>query len=47
VVDADAMLATLRERLASFKIPKEVRFLDPLPRNAMGKVDKLALRTLL
>jgi malonyl-CoA/methylmalonyl-CoA synthetase len=46
-VDADAMLATLRERLASFKIPKEVRFLDPLPRNAMGKLDKPALRTLL
>ena len=30
-------------RLASFKVPREVRFLDALPRNAMGKVEKKRL----
>ncbi len=38
------LLADLRSRLASFKIPKEFYILDALPRNAMGKVDKPALR---
>jgi malonyl-CoA/methylmalonyl-CoA synthetase len=44
---AEAMLAALRERLASFKVPKEIRFVESLPRNAMGKVDKPALRAAL
>ena len=43
-LDAGAIAAALRERLASFKIPKEIRFVDSLPRNAMGKIDKPALR---
>ncbi|MFN3281233.1 MAG: AMP-binding protein [Tabrizicola sp.] len=34
----------LRDRLAAFKIPKRVLVLDELPRNAMGKVQKAALR---
>ncbi|HVA33008.1 MAG TPA: AMP-binding protein, partial [Candidatus Baltobacteraceae bacterium] len=46
-VDAEALLAALREQLASFKVPREVRILDELPRNAMGKLDKPALRKLL
>ncbi len=46
-VDVEAMLDVLRGRLASFKIPKEIRFVDRLPRNAMGKLDKTALRALL
>ncbi len=29
-----------REKLASFKVPREFRFLDKLPRNAMGKIQK-------
>jgi malonyl-CoA/methylmalonyl-CoA synthetase len=29
-----------REKLASFKVPREFRVLDKLPRNAMGKVQK-------
>jgi malonyl-CoA/methylmalonyl-CoA synthetase len=40
---ADAFVAALRERLASFKIPKDVRVVDALPRNAMGKVEKQRL----
>jgi len=45
--DADATLATLRERLASFKVPKRLYPIDALPRNAMGKVEKPRLRAML
>ncbi len=43
-VDDAAILAALRERLAAYKLPKRVHFVDALPRNAMGKVLKTALR---
>ncbi|MCX7174913.1 MAG: malonyl-CoA synthase [Proteobacteria bacterium] len=36
--------AALRGELASFKIPKKVFFVDDLPRNSMGKVQKNLLR---
>ena len=39
----DDLLAFCRERLAKFKVPREVRFVDALPRNAMGKVVKSEL----
>jgi malonyl-CoA/methylmalonyl-CoA synthetase len=42
--DADAFVAAMRERLASFKLPKSVRVVDALPRNAMGKVEKQRLK---
>jgi malonyl-CoA/methylmalonyl-CoA synthetase len=45
--DAERALATLRERLASFKVPKHLYPIDALPRNAMGKVEKPRLRALL
>ena len=41
---ADAVLAFARERLANFKVPREVEFVDALPRNLGGKVLKNALR---
>lgn len=37
--------AHLRGRLASFKIPKRIEFVDALPRNASGKILKRELRT--
>jgi malonyl-CoA/methylmalonyl-CoA synthetase len=40
----DDILAALRERLANFKVPKRVYFVDELPRNTMGKVQKNILR---
>jgi malonyl-CoA/methylmalonyl-CoA synthetase len=43
-IDIAAVLATLRAKLASFKIPREMTIVDELPRNAMGKIDKPALR---
>jgi len=46
-VDPNALLTLLRSQLASFKIPKEIRVLENLPRNAMGKLDKPALRVIL
>jgi malonyl-CoA/methylmalonyl-CoA synthetase len=38
------VLAALEGRLARYKAPKRVLFVDALPRNAMGKVQKAALR---
>jgi malonyl-CoA/methylmalonyl-CoA synthetase len=40
----EAVLAALQDRLARYKLPKRVFFVDTLPRNAMGKVQKKALR---
>jgi malonyl-CoA/methylmalonyl-CoA synthetase len=42
--DADALLADLRAKLASFKVPKSVHVVDALPRNALGKIVKERLR---
>jgi acyl-CoA synthetase (AMP-forming)/AMP-acid ligase II len=44
---ADDLTAFCRARLASFKKPEIVRFLDELPRNPMGKVLRNDLRGLL
>jgi acyl-CoA synthetase (AMP-forming)/AMP-acid ligase II len=43
-ITADDVVAFARERLANFKVPREVEFLDGLPRNLSGKVLKNALR---
>ncbi len=43
-LDEAAVMAALEGRLAKFKLPKRVIFLDDLPRNAMGKVQKALLR---
>jgi malonyl-CoA/methylmalonyl-CoA synthetase len=38
------ILRRLEQRLAKYKLPKRVMFVDELPRNTMGKVQKAALR---
>jgi len=43
-VEEAAIIAALAERLAKFKQPKRVLFVDELPRNTMGKVQKNVLR---
>ena len=41
---ADELVAHCRERLAKFKVPKHVTFIEALPRNPSGKVLKRELR---
>jgi fatty-acyl-CoA synthase len=43
-VDAAELVAHVRGRLASFKLPKAIHFVDELPRNASGKILKRELR---
>jgi malonyl-CoA/methylmalonyl-CoA synthetase len=38
------VIAMLKAEIANFKVPKRVHFVDDLPRNAMGKVQKNVLR---
>ncbi len=43
-LDETAVMKALDGRLAKFKMPKKVIFVDDLPRNTMGKVQKNILR---
>jgi malonyl-CoA/methylmalonyl-CoA synthetase len=38
------IIATIKGELAGFKVPKRVYFIDDLPRNTMGKIQKKTLR---
>jgi malonyl-CoA/methylmalonyl-CoA synthetase len=39
-LESPALLAYCKRQLAAFKVPHEVRLLDALPRNALGKLQK-------
>ncbi len=41
---ADELKRHLLDQLARFKVPRDLRFVSALPRNAMGKVEHAALR---
>ncbi len=43
-LDGDQIVASLKAKLANFKIPKRCFVVDSLPRNTMGKVQKNLLR---
>jgi long-chain acyl-CoA synthetase len=43
-VDAEELVAFARERLAGYKLPRAIAFVDALPRTASGKVLKRELR---
>jgi malonyl-CoA/methylmalonyl-CoA synthetase len=45
-LEAQDVIAHVREHAANFKVPKNVYFVDSLPRNTMGKVQKNILREL-
>ncbi|MDO8701110.1 MAG: malonyl-CoA synthase [Undibacterium sp.] len=45
VLTEQTLINRLKGMIANFKVPKKVFFLDELPRNAMGKVQKNLLRT--
>ncbi len=44
VIDEGAAREVLAKKLAAFKVPKRIITVDALPRNAMGKIQKKALR---
>ena len=44
-LDIDHVLGKLRGRLAGYKVPKKIVVVDEIPRNALGKVQKNALKT--
>jgi len=46
-LDSAAILRFCRERLADYKLPREVRVMQSLPRTATGKIAKLELKKLL
>jgi acyl-CoA synthetase (AMP-forming)/AMP-acid ligase II len=39
-LDEEALVVYCRSQLASFKLPRRFHYIDELPRNAMGKVQK-------
>lgn len=44
-VDLEQLREFCKEHLATFKIPRDIRIVEELPRNAMGRVVKAGLRT--
>jgi fatty-acyl-CoA synthase len=46
-LSVEAVLAHLQSRIARFKLPRRVVFMDNLPKSALGKVQKPALQALL
>jgi malonyl-CoA/methylmalonyl-CoA synthetase len=46
-LDQDSLRAWGKERLATYKVPKDAIALDELPRNAMGKVSKPELKKII
>jgi len=46
-VPAEALLGFAGERLAAYKVPVEVRMVDAVPRNPVGKLDKPRMRAML
>ena len=44
VLTEEAIVTTLKSAIASYKVPRRVHFVNELPRNAMGKVEKKRLR---
>ena len=46
-LDEAAVLALIADRLARFKHPRRIVFVEQLPKNALGKVQKSELRKLL
>ena len=43
--DAGTVIDAVKGAIANYKVPKQVHFVQELPRNAMGKVQKALLRT--
>ena len=46
-ITKDDIIDFCRDKLAIYKLPKEIEFIDELPRNAMGKVVRKELRNVM
>ncbi|MBL7086485.1 MAG: hypothetical protein ISS28_05240 [Candidatus Cloacimonetes bacterium] len=44
LLSAEELIGFLSDKLAKYKIPKEVRFINELPKTAIGKIDKKQLK---
>jgi malonyl-CoA/methylmalonyl-CoA synthetase len=44
ILSEEAIIESVKPRLARYKVPKRILLIDELPRNSMGKVQKNALR---
>ncbi|NLL59154.1 MAG: o-succinylbenzoate--CoA ligase, partial [Firmicutes bacterium] len=40
LISDEILIAFCKEKLAHYKCPKKIIFLDKLPRNALGKIQK-------
>ena len=43
-INEDDLIRALKSNIAGFKVPKKIFFVEELPRNTMGKVQKNVLR---
>ena len=43
-ISKEVVISSLKNRIANYKVPKQVYFVAELPRNTMGKVQKNILR---
>jgi len=43
---AEEVIAYAKERLALYKVPRQIAFLDALPKSAVGKILRRELRAL-
>lgn len=44
VLQSNEVISVIKQNLANYKVPKKILFIDELPRNAMGKIQKNRLR---
>ena len=42
--EADELKAFVKERLAPYKYPRQIEFIDELPKTATGKIQRFMLR---
>jgi len=45
-IDAEELKAHIRSQLARFKVPRDIVFVDDLPRTALGKIQHFMLKQL-
>jgi long-chain acyl-CoA synthetase len=43
-LDQDTLLEWCRHNMTSYKVPKEITFMDALPKSTVGKILRRALR---